>query len=125
MLTSKAAFLILSSTKTISFSNRPVGTIKQVRSCAQKANLLLAASWFHPAVPEVPGVQVAPAVSAFPGAADHQGVGENDSIKSRCAVEEASKRSESPATVALLLITRQPETRLRLKQSGCLVLHFA
>ncbi len=41
------------------------------------------------------------------------------------AVGGASKRSKCPATVALRLITRQPKTRLRLRQFVCLMLHFA
>jgi hypothetical protein len=40
------------------------------------------------------------------------------------AVEGSSLRSECPATVALRFIARQPKTRLRLKQFGCLTLHF-
>ena len=42
------------------------------------------------------------------------------------AVEGASKRSESLATVALRLITREPETHPGgFRQSGCIMLHFA
>jgi hypothetical protein len=51
----------------------------------------------------------------------------NSLINLDAAIEEASNRSESPATVALRLIARQPGTLRRggSDASGCLVIHFA